>query len=140
MIKYDKMKYINSSILFFLLFILGCKDKPIDDIDKINVINNSEHTICIYVSHIYPDTSLNSISSHGCSEILPHTSCNAITRHGWKSEVSRNKQGKILFFISDNDTIRKYGVDTWIEHYLILKRYELTERNLEDMNWIITYP
>jgi hypothetical protein len=135
------MNYISYLLIFCLVSVSGCINKiPEDEIEHLTIVNNSQRNIGLDVSFQFPDTTLSVVSNRDCSEILPQTVCYAKTRHGWKSEIQRNDYGVIILFISDNDTIRKYGGDVWREQYLVLKRYELTEQDLEAMNWTITYP
>ena len=47
---------------------------------------------------------------------------------------------KICVFILSQDTINKYTWDEIRDEYKIIKRYDLTEKNIKDMNWKINYP
>lgn len=119
----------------------GCGDRiPEDEIPIIDFLNNSTHTVLISLSVNYPDTSLIETSDVSCSEVPPYSKCEAKSLHGWKDKIASNEQGVLLFFIFDLDTLKKYGADFCREEYLILKRYELTEANLESIHWTITYP
>lgn len=135
------MNYLFYLLIFCSVFLSACKEQISDEeIKQLTIINNSNHSVDCHVSYIYPDTSMSYMTDCDCSEILPHTECSAKTRYGWKSAIQRNKHGVIIFFISDNDTIKKYGIDAWKGQYLILKRYELTYDDLKRSNWSITYP
>lgn len=118
----------------------SCKELADDDIDVIKIVNNSNHKIVVDDSYAYPDTSLNIKSSPCDGDILPNQTGEALSLHGWKGDISSNSHGVLILFLSDRDTIRKYGADIWISEYKILKRYELTIDYLERNNWTIYYP
>ncbi len=49
------------------------------------------------------------------------------------------KSGILMVYIFDGPTLETQGWDYIKTNNLVLKRYDLTLQNLEDMNWIITY-
>jgi len=136
-----KIKKIIIFALYSLAFLTSsCKELADGDVDVIKIVNNSNHKIQVYESYAYPDTSLNNISSPCDGDILPNQIGEALSLHGWKGDISSNSHGVLILFLSDSDTIDKYGADIWISEYKILKRYELTIDYLENNNWTIRYP
>ena len=125
-------------IVIFLVFSSCIHDKISEE--KITIINNSKRRLLFSHSRLFPDTSLKETYSTGCDPIKANSICDAQTRLGWSLEFERNSQSVVTFFISDNDTVLKYGGDKWRSDYLILKRYQFTKDSLVNRNWTITYP
>ncbi len=96
----------------------------------IKINNNSNHTILIEYSESYPDTSLNNLYS--ICKIQPFSNC--------ENYMEFSHVDTLIFIIHDIDTIEKYGIDTYDQEYKILKRYDLSMKELEDMNWIVNFP
>lgn len=118
-------------ILFFGLYtISNCVP---DKGTYIQIYNNSNHTIIANYSEEYPDTSLNIIYS--ICELQPFTNCESYMHYEFKI----NSHDTLQIFITDVDTLKKYGIDTCKQEYKILKRYDLSIEDLEQMNWKIIY-
>jgi hypothetical protein len=105
----------------------------------IYIKNNSDKPIYSGLSYSYPDTSLKKISqvpgnngnishkiSTGEQSILP------------ADNFAYNTTMQV--FIFDADIIEKQPWDSIMAHYWVLKRYQITESNMEKANWTITYP
>jgi hypothetical protein len=127
-------RYIVIVILFS-----GCIHDKVSE-EKIRVVNNSKRRISLTHSRLFPDTSLSEGFDSGCNLIDSTSFCDATVRLGWSLEFDRNPQKVLSLIISDFDTVKKYGADTWRNEYLILKRYDLTKDSLIKLNWTIIYP
>lgn len=119
-------------ILFFSLYTMSncAPDKG----SYIQIYNNSNHSIIANYSKEYPDTSLNIIYS--ICELQPFSNCESYMEYEFKI----NSHDTLQIFITDVDTLKKYGIDTCKQEYKILKRYDLSMKELEDMNWIVNFP
>ncbi len=45
-----------------------------------------------------------------------------------------------MYFIYDAQTLETTPWDTVVKKYMILKRHDLTKKDLDSMGWKITYP
>lgn len=125
-------------IIFFIcvFFITACNH----DLGHkcIDFYNNSNHNITITYSYVYPDSSLNKTMIL-CTKIEPFNKCEGCNRMDFEMDFDYNKHGILQFFVSDKDTIAKYGVEDYNKNYRILKRFEYTLKDLDSMNWKIIY-
>ena len=113
---------------------------------SIGIVNNSNHTIEFYFALggkggiIYPDTILNS------DLIPPFPSARAgETRYrdfGFSEEKIFDEipSDTLSIYIFHPDTLLKYNWKTVIKDYNILKRYDLSFEDLEQLNWQVSYP
>ncbi len=126
-------------LLFVIATILSCRP---DDIGKpIKFVNNSTSTLYIAYSVVFPDTAIRTVYDI-CNEIEPYSNCLSYNTDGdnWDVEFRRNNSGILLFFVFDADTIGKYGFTTCKNEYKILKRYQYSKDDIENLNRTITYP
>jgi hypothetical protein len=129
--------------LFFLIIafatILSCG--PDDIGEPIKFVNNSASTLYIAYSIIFPDTAIQTVYDI-CNEIEPLSDCLSYNTEGdnWDKEFRRNSSGILLFFVFDADTIGKYGFATCKSEYKILKRYQYSKYDIENVDRTITYP
>jgi hypothetical protein len=131
------------SIPLMLLF-MGCPDKEGDADSTIIFINNSDKTILEYSkSFIYPDTSIITTTSPFDERvkqfaIKPHSTYKK--QDNWKSYLSKSKSGVMTIFLFDKAIVDTVPWKTIREDYLVAKRYEYTLKQLDSLNWTITYP
>ena len=125
-------------IIFMSLSASSCIFKK--ELHRYIYLNNSSgKTIYNGLSYSYPDTSLKKIEdvpgkngriaykiNPGKQDILPAAS------------FAYNPTMQV--FIFDADVIEKESWDTIVAHYLVLKRYQFTESDMQKANWTITYP
>jgi hypothetical protein len=142
-VKQKFMKVMLITIIGIALLSSRCRDE--DCHDKIRIINNSDNTIYFDFSYRYPDTTLkeNPVPGRKYARINGHSSGREQDIYGDCFEgtiSSANPGGKIMFFIYDANTLETMPWDTVVKHYMILKRYDLTEQDLDSMGWTITYP
>jgi len=93
----------------------------------------------------YPDTLLkqDTLKDYSLTHVKPHSHI----AHGTHFNHREIKKGNIpyyndtlMFFVFSRDTLSKYSWEEIKRDYKILKRYDITGRQLNEMGWIITYP
>lgn len=140
---------------FLVLQAISCGDKDPGYCDggwdtRMKIINNNTEGLYIMHSAAYPDTnsyySLNNYSEskysigyvNGISEFVQREHCT------WDEYFNRyvHSDTLMIFIILDEGQGGKYHINTegLLEQHTVLKRYDLTLQNLENMNWTITYP
>lgn len=139
-------KYIQ----LLLLFVGFVSCEPWGGMHGMQVENNSDLEISFYsysllYGQFYPDTILkqDTLKDYSLSHVKPHS-------HIWMGTgftYREIKKGNIpyyndtlMFFVFSRDTLRKYSWEEIKRDYKILKRYDITGRQLNDQNWTITYP
>lgn len=125
-------------ILFIVLLVLcnvGC-DKLISGVYYIKVQNNTTDTIQFYASYIYPDTAI-SDKKPSLTMAYPSKYSYWDSKEKWEDIVSSDT---ISMFIFSKDTVDKYSWDLIRSGNKIMKRYDLSIKDLEKQNWTITYP
>ncbi|MGV8091895.1 MAG: hypothetical protein AB2L24_08535 [Mangrovibacterium sp.] len=135
------MKIILIILIGIALLSSTCRDE--DCHDEIKIINNSDHSVYYSGSYRYPDTLLvyNPVVSPTTYKIKVHSSKLDQNINGcFEGQINDSPGGKIMFFIYDANTLETTPWDTVVKHYMILKRYDLTEQDLDSMGWTITYP
>jgi hypothetical protein len=141
-VKQKFMKVILITIIGIALLASRCWDE--DCHDEINIINNSDNIIYFDFSYRYPDTMLieNPVPGRKYARINSHSSGREQDIYGdcFEGAISGSPGGKIMFFIYDANTLETTPWDTIVKHYMILKRYDLTEQDLDSMGWTVTYP
>ena len=58
----------------------------------------------------------------------------------WSHFIESSINKKLNVFIFATDTIEKYGGFEHIIAHRLYKRYEYTEKELDEMNWVVEYP
>jgi hypothetical protein len=142
-----KSTLIIISLFFFTLVTIcsQCNHVAMDNSYTINLVNKSDYPIGYYFATggkygtYYPDS-------------LPETSnyiiydVNKVLRPGYESHLNWNKFFQLLphdtlsVFIFSTDTLNKYSWEEVRKEYKILKRYDFSLKDLQQMNWTITYP
>ncbi|MFW5762551.1 MAG: hypothetical protein ACOCXH_16380 [Cyclobacteriaceae bacterium] len=136
------MKYIALSFFCFTLLCSTC-EKNKDD-PKMRVKNNTKEAIYVSWHTQYPDTGLTYITNPTLNPHINKVSSNSLQESYYKAPsegiFKTMKSDVLLVFIFDAETLESTPWDTVVANYLILKRYELTLQELNDMNWIVNYP
>ena len=135
------MKYLLFSFIFLAMIISGCIDKFARHEYGFRLLNNSNSRIEAYAVFIHPDTSISeaepelSILDSGKSTFIfdNNTSEESLNRFFENDE-------RITVFILSSDTLNKYGWDRVRDSYNILRRYEITTQELDDMGGDLVYP
>jgi hypothetical protein len=104
--------------------------------------NNSNGAIYFRWSR---DSALNSLSySPGSSpaeyKCAANDKANDTHRACYEAEINLSSLKKLNIWIFDAQIIETLPWDTVKKNYMILKRYSLTEEQLDSANWIINYP
>jgi hypothetical protein len=136
-------KAILNLIFSLTTLLIGC-GKPKDP-QYIKMVNKSQNVVDIELQYNYPDTLiLDSVSVDHVDTIGPNITRKAVTNslnRGWKSHISHlNSHNTIMVFFYSPDTLKKYSWEKIRQDYKVLKRYDLTTDQLEQMDWTVTYP
>ena len=140
------MRYIFIFTISIIISGFACRDKNIIGHEDLRLKFNNSSEMALYASYAYsyPDTSIDS-----------YDITNAPYRH--KAEINStitliadDSWGKIFLHNIDSDTLMVFVFDAHVlettpwdtvkANYLVLKRYDLSLQDLENMNWTITYP
>ncbi|NLL27401.1 MAG: hypothetical protein GX259_01250 [Bacteroidales bacterium] len=62
------------------------------------------------------------------------------SKEKWEKVFKKLPKDTLSIFIFDSDTLAKYSWDRIRSDYNILKRYDLSLKDLETQNWTISYP
>lgn len=131
----------NIVVLVLMLFFSGCIEKFATHYYGFRLKNNSNGRIEAYANFIYPDTIIREVEPE---RYIMDTGKNSIIFDNDKSEESLNRfyenGERITVFIFSTDTLNKYSWDQIREDYNILKRYEITKLELDDMGGELVYP
>lgn len=135
-------------VLLFLItvFLNGCDWFAMDRYYSICFKNNSESSIAAYFTRpfpepdpFYPDTSLAN-KKPSLLEIPRNEKRYWNISYEYKYLFDAIPSDTISVFIFHADTINKFTWDEVRDGYKVLKRYDLSLKDLETMNWTITYP
>ena len=103
------------------------------------VENNSDQGIAFNVSYIYPDTSIvfEYESFRGCpiNKRVPYD-----IDKPWEELFPELPSDTLSVFIFSSDTLQKYDWEKVKDDYNILKRYDLSHQDLENLGWVVKYP
>jgi hypothetical protein len=133
----------NIFIVFLCLITLSSTCKKDEEDLKLRVRNNSNSTIYMSWGTWYPDTSfsriLNPIRNPQYSKIEPQSLQDNHYNSPTNSLFNENMD-TLMIFIFDANIVENKNWDTIVKNYMILKRYDLSLQDLEDMDWTVTYP
>ena len=147
------MKYLI--YIFGVLLLNSCRFP--DEGYMLYVENNTNHIIALYVEETsYPDTSIIEIRpsvfpgmhclSIGSKPELFFVQPNSVKTRGLcylgrlEDRYKFNKVEKLSVFIFQSDTIDKYSWEEVQHNYMVLKRYDLSLKGWQNLNFTITYP
>ena len=127
-------------ILFVLIMaalsVKSCEPYCVDNVYSIIVENKLIDTIQVYASLNYPDTSL-SEEKPRLKMVYPNKYSRIDSNEKWEDILPNDT---VCVFILSKDTVDKYSWDLIRSSNRILKRYDLSIKDLEKQNWTITYP
>jgi hypothetical protein len=143
-----KTNIFKNALIFLIFLSCNCtceKDKYHEDV---YIKNNSNMSIYYnYAFENYPDTAILDvdhviINMPDLYKINPNESKRVFLRGRTKWEGIYNVAplDTVMFFIFDAQVLETTPWDTVQKYYLVLKRYDLSFQDLEQMNWTITYP
>lgn len=107
------------------------------------IINNSNKAIYFGASTRYPDTLTlypNPTFDAVNYKVEGNSSKTDEDRSCYEDIVKATSQGILMYYIYDANTLQTVPWDTIVKNYMILKRYDLTLKDLQDKNWVISYP
>jgi hypothetical protein len=111
----------------------------------ITVVNKSNKKIYLDESYNYVEISVAKITNNpleGWSKVLPNEASTTATYYGGtciEHLLYPVDEGFMTVFVFDGPTLESKGWDLVKANNLFLKRYDLTLKDLEKMNWTITY-
>ena len=124
-------------ILFLPLIIISCRHKCHD---CITFVNNSNKDLYYYAGENYPDTNILNYNPIVTEYYLINKKTTGCINTRSCFENKFNSFPKLIYFIYDAEVLKTVPWDTVMKKYMILKRYEFSEKELNDNNWTITYP
>lgn len=113
----------------------------------ITVINKTNKTIYVVGSYQYPNTDAykntpDPLKTGFTKVLLNESTKNVLPSFGTSYESIYEYEipsGILMVYIFDGPTLETEGWDYIKEHNLVLKRYDLTLKDLKNMNWTIAY-
>lgn len=140
------MKRIVFCIL--LLFTIISCEKPRDY--YITFENNSNKTVIVDIGFGYPKDSINVIESmyiESLIQIRPNSSKNIFggfeKPSSWYIDFYHSQtrcSGYVSFYIMDASVKRRHDLETIQKEYMLLARYDITQEDIERLDWTISYP
>lgn len=115
-----------------------------DKIYSISIENNTSHKIDFYAArngmeHVYSDTLINSTPI--VRTVVSNSSASiAYSSIPWSVEFKKLPKNTLSIYIFEADTISKYPWQVIRDDYKILKRYDLSIKDLEMLDYKIPYP
>jgi hypothetical protein len=137
-----------TQLLFFALAVLGLQGCPLDDDepDAILTLNNSsDKSIVFYKEYKQPaDTSIATIafSLTGENTVERTVASNSFAEipGPYKSLFQQLPDRVLMLYIFSKDTINQVPWQEIVDRNLLLRRFELTEQDLDRLDWQIEYP
>ena len=134
------MKRVIFFLFLIIFLVLSCRDNPfVEKVYSIRVYNNSQKRVTTFYQKNYPDTNLSNPKPL-LSEIKPNDYIFIDSRKKWEEVFSEAPKDTLSFYNISSDTLSTYSWDIIISRYNILKRYDLSLQDLQNLNWRITYP
>ncbi len=124
------------SIILSIMLCSGSCDFFLDVFYFFDVHNNSSDTVWCYSSYNYPDTSL-SLDKPRLRGIKPGGYTKIINDEKFEDALPRDT---LIVFILSQDTVDAYDWAQIRDDYKIIKRYDLSISELDEMSWTIKYP
>jgi len=119
--------------MLIILCICSCRTEEYHY--EVHFKNNSSSTVSISLSLLYPDTTITCPLGH--VEVSPGNEYSDYIRCGWE-EALENTYYQL--FIINTEIVDTVPCDTISKNNLILRRYQLSVNELDNMNWFINYP
>jgi hypothetical protein len=137
--KIDKnMKKIMIILFIAIMFIKAGCSYLVESVYCIKIQNYSNDTIRFYDSYTYPDTLINKDKPR-LKWVIPQTHSPLQSKKDFdKVLVSPNDTMNIFFF--SEKALNTYDWNKIVNDYLILKRYDLSLSDLQNLKFEVTYP
>ena len=126
--------------LCILTIIFSCKD---ENEVKFRLRNNSDLPVYIYFSRFYPDTSFQWIPNPKFNPEIFRIDANSIQGYHVSSPSNSyfdHNMDTLIVFVFDANILETTSLDSVKANNIILKRYILSEDDLDQMKWIVNYP
>lgn len=117
----------------------SCDDFVPDQYYFIRIRNNSSQDVITCGSYILPNTLLPQ-DSLATTKVLSGKSNVILDRQLNDPKLERFKTEKATIFIISEDVFSSLSWDSLRKSNNILKKYEINEKDLEEMGWEINYP
>jgi hypothetical protein len=142
------MKAMIKIFIFIILVtnLSKCEKAVMDKRYAVYIKNNAEHSIGAYfalggkLGTLFPDTILPETKQYVITEIKPNTIYIYDSGIKWEEIFLKLPKDTMSVYIFHTDTLYKYPWERIRDDYMILKRYDLSLEDLQDLNWAITYP
>lgn len=134
--------------LSIITLLISCEASNTAKCHKIiTVVNKTNKTIYVDASESYPETDFRkSIGDPLNNSFTTKVEANASSKNVlpsfgncYEAMYPNIKSGIMMVFVFDGPTLETQGWDYIKANNLVLKRYDLTLKDLENMNWTITY-
>lgn len=151
----NKPLYCFLFLYNIVLFLSSCD--PTDA--KLHIVNKSDKDLYYALSHHYPDTTLKNVispqatdvytgkeitrhkGSFRCVEAHSTKYCSTSGRGYWEHIIpNRNKDSIVTIFLFDVEEVHKQPWECVRESYSIVKRYDISLKELQRRNWRVVYP
>jgi hypothetical protein len=136
------MKFI---VTLLVVCLIGCEGDF-----RLKIKNNSNKPIYYLAGYTYPDTTIpiteTFMDGSPITEYPGNFRCDSgklnryLQMRSWDGMFTRLPKDTLMLFIFDADTIDHIPWETVRHSYNILKRFDFTKADLENRNWIVTYP
>jgi len=136
-----KIFYKTYQIYIYLFLFISCSGTKYDE--KLIFNNNSDKTLSIYEARNYPDTMQirEEIQNMDNGEHIPsRKSVHLGIAHDWEEYMKLLPSGIDMFYVVNDDTLKKFDILNIIRKNKIEKRFDLTLDDLKKSNWTITFP
>ncbi len=134
-------QFIILLVMVNALLACGSKRNPFfTSVLKLNVNNQTSRGLIINISEAYPDTSipLNNSKMFG---VPPGSKTGKVFKgKKWSDVFARTPKDTLSVFLFSSDTVVVYSWDEIRSGYKVLKRFDLSQQDLEAMNYTVTYP
>jgi hypothetical protein len=137
-----KKYFYRIGVVLFLIFVNACGQKDPNLHDIIWFENNSYKTLFVKATVDYPDTLIyfsNPASAGNEYKILPNSSDDPLRLRDTYEELFRQID-TLIVFVFDAQVIEDIAWETVKSDYLVLRRYNFSYQDLENINWKISYP
>ncbi len=137
---------MNRIVFFLLIFTLlcagTCKKNPFfKSVLQLSIDNKSSKVLAAYYSLEYPDTTIVANYEKHLFGIPPNKKVgDDYSDKKWSDVFARTPKDTLSVFIFSGDTVAAYSWDEIRSGYKVLKRLDLSQSDLEAMNYTVTYP
>ena len=127
---------------FIMLFVNMACDKPFftKSVKSFWIENQSDHLIMTLRSYQYPDTTIPDVQNELGGILAGEKAPYDYDIKNWSELFDQLPGDTLSVFIFHGDTIAKYNWQEIRSGYKILKRYDLSQEDLKNMNYTIIYP